>query len=106
VVVAGALWPTPGEWLLLLLVGVCAQLAQIYLTRGLARMPAGPATVILYLQILFATLWGILFLGERPDLWTAAGALLILAGTVIAAKARSRQRPGLRGEGVTVESPE
>lgn len=34
------------------------------------------------------------------------GVDLILAGTVIAAKARSRPRPGRRSEGVTVESPE
>lgn len=80
------LWPTPGEWLLLLGVGAAAQTAQVYLTRGIKHLPAARATVVLYAQVVFATLWGIVLLGERPDLWTAAGSLLVLAGTVVAAR--------------------
>ena len=79
-------WPSPGEWLLLLAVGVLGQAAQILLTRGLRHVGAGSAGVILYLQILFATLWGLAVLGERPGLWTLGGSLLVLAGTVVASR--------------------
>ncbi len=80
------LWPTAGEWVLLLAVGAAAHGGQIFLTRGMKSLTAAGASVILYLQILFATLWGLLVLGERPDLWTLTGSLLVLGGTLTAAR--------------------
>ena len=38
--------------------------------------------------MLFATLWGLLIFGERPDGWTVTGALLILAGSLRVATER------------------
>lgn len=95
----GAFWPTGREWLLLLAVGVSAQVAQVAMTRGMRQVPVGSATVIMYMQILFATLWGLLFLGEVPDLWTLAGALAILAGTAVVALGR-RTPPARRARAV------
>ncbi len=76
-----ARWPTPLEWLVLLGVGVSAQIAQLYMTRGLGMERAGRAMSVAYVQVLFAALWGILFFGERPDLWAAGGAVLVLGST-------------------------
>jgi len=81
-----ALWPTPYEWLLLLAVGVTTFIGQVCLTRGLALLPAGRATSISTTQILFATLLGVTFFGEAPDLLSIGGGLLILLGTWFAAK--------------------
>ncbi|HYX92924.1 MAG TPA: DMT family transporter [Myxococcaceae bacterium] len=75
--------PTPREWVLLLGVAVATQAAQVFLTHGLHREPAGRATAISYLQIVFAAAWGLLFLGEIPDPMTIGGAALI-GGSVIA----------------------
>ncbi|MCP4655542.1 MAG: DMT family transporter, partial [bacterium] len=80
------IWPDGREWLLLIGVGVCAQVAQIFMTRGIKLLPAGTATAIMYLQIVFSALWGALFLAELPDRWTVAGSLSILLGTVIAVR--------------------
>ncbi len=80
------LWPTPSEWGLLLSVGVLTQTAQLFLTRGLMRERAGRAMSVSYVQVLFAALWGFLFFGNRPTLLTAAGALLVLAGTIAVAR--------------------
>ncbi len=92
----GALWPNVNEWLLLAAVALLAQCAQVALTRGMRHVQAGAAMTVLYLQVLFATLLGALILGEIPGLWTLAGSLLILAGTVGAvvgtAEARSLRR--------------
>ncbi len=85
-------WPSPWEWLLLAAVGVAAQGGQVTLTRGMKHVTAASASVILYLQILFATLWGLAVLGEQPGLWTLGGSLLVLGGTVVAAR-----RPRLPG---------
>jgi drug/metabolite transporter (DMT)-like permease len=74
--------PTGWEWLALLGVGVTTQIAQIFLTRGLAHEKAGAAMSIGYIQIVFAIAWGVLLFGERPDLPTLAGAGLVVAGTL------------------------
>jgi len=73
--------PSPVEWLVLLGIGVSTYGGQVLFTRGLALEPAGRATAIAYVQIVFAALWSTIFFGEAPDLWTAAGALLVVAST-------------------------
>ncbi len=81
-----ALWPTPFEWLLLIAIGVVTQASQICLTRGLKLLPAGRATAIGTMQILFASLMGVSFFGEIPDVLSVVGGLLILGGTWIVAR--------------------
>ncbi len=79
-------WPTPLEWAFLLGAGLAGQVGQIGLTRGLKHVEAAAGTVLLYLQIVFASLWGLIFLGERPDTWTIGGSLLVLGGIVTSAR--------------------
>ncbi len=83
-------WPSAVEWLLLLGIGITTQIAQIFLTWGLHAEKAARATAVSYVQILFATLWGIVFFAEYPDLATIAGATLIVAGVIIVGR---RRRP-------------
>lgn len=84
-VIKDFVWPRGWEWVLLLGVGVTTQIAQVYLTRGLALEPAGRAMTIIYVQILFAAAWGALFFGEIPGLLSLAGSALIIAGTIYVA---------------------
>jgi drug/metabolite transporter (DMT)-like permease len=84
-------WPTGREWAVLAGVGLATQIAQVYLTRGLQLEPAGRATAVGYLQVVFAAAWGLLFFGERPGLWTVGGTLLVVAGTLALTMARQRQ---------------
>ncbi|MEZ4271836.1 MAG: DMT family transporter [Myxococcota bacterium] len=79
------LWPTPGEWLLLLGLGITTQIAQVTMTRGLALLPAGPATTIGCLQIVFATFLGWVFFAEIPQGWAVLGAILVICSTVVIA---------------------
>jgi drug/metabolite transporter (DMT)-like permease len=76
-------WPTPVEWLLLFGVGVTTQLAQVSMTRGLQMERTARATTVGYLQVAFAVVWGLLVLGEVPDVWTLAGATVII-GSILA----------------------
>ena len=85
-----SVWPTPLEWGFLLLVAVTAQAGQVFLTRGLQLEPAGKATAIGYLQVVFAAVWGAFFFAERPDGWVMAGAAIILGSTLILAVLHSR----------------
>lgn len=86
-------WPTALEWLGLLGIALTAQWGQIYLTRGFHRLMAARATVVLYSQIVFATLWGWLILGEQPGVVTAVGAAAILAGTALCVGDRTHETP-------------
>ncbi len=80
-------WPTAWEWLFLIAgVAGCAQVAQVFLTKGLHAMKAGRAMAVSYLQIVFATLWGILAFHEIPDLWSLLGAGLVIGGTVLVSR--------------------
>ncbi len=74
--------PTGWLWAGLVAVGLTTHAAQVLLTRGLSIVPAGRAMTISYVQIVFATLWGVLFFGERPDAWLFLGAALIVGSTM------------------------
>jgi len=90
--VASGVWPRGWDWLVLLGVGVFAQIGQVCLTRGLALEPAGRAMAISYVQIAFATLWGVLFFGEIPGVATLLGSLLVICGAAIGARAVLRSQ--------------
>ena len=79
-------WRTPdlaalGLMGLLVIFGTVSQLLLIRaLTEGEASMLAPFA----YTGLIFATIWGVIFYRELPDLWTIVGALVIVAaGTYV-----------------------
>ncbi len=85
-------WPTAWEWGALLGIGIATQIAQVYMTRGLQLEPAGRATAISYLQVLFAATWGVLFFHEIPGALTILGAGVIVLSTLRVAT-RHRRTP-------------
>ena len=94
--IARWVWPTPLEWTVLLGVGIATQIAQIFLTRGLHRLPAGRATTIGTTQVVFATMWGWLVFGVLPDALAMAGAVLIVAGVLAARRGAPAGSPSPR----------
>lgn len=84
--------PTPPEWAALAGIGVTTQIAQVYMTRGLQLEPAGRATAVGYLQIVFAATWGAIIFAEWPDRWSIAGALVILGSTLLLVRSRRSPR--------------
>lgn len=78
--VAPDLW----GWCLLLGVGVSTQIAQLALTKGLARERAGRAVSIGYLQIAIAALLGWALFDQVPGAWSWAGILVIVLSLVLA----------------------
>ena len=85
--------PTVAEWIVLIGIGITTQIAQVYMTHGLQLEPTGRATAVGYLQIVFAAIWGALLLGERPDGWSAVGAIVIVGGTMLISMRRRRPTP-------------
>ena len=79
-------WPDATGWLLLIGIGVSTQIAQVALTKGLAREAAGRASAMGYLQVAVATVFGAAFFGTWPDAWSTAGMLLILGSLLAVAR--------------------
>ena len=72
--------PTWDEWLLLIGIGIATQLAQTSMTKGLQIEKTGRATMVGYVQIIFAGAWGAILFGEAITSWTVFGAVIVLAG--------------------------
>lgn len=60
---------------LLAIFGTCSQLLLI---RALMAGEASMLAPFAYAGLIFATLWGLLFFAEIPDMWTVIGALVIV----------------------------
>ena len=83
-------WPSTTGWLLLLGIGITTQIAQIAMTKGLAREPAGRATTVGYLQVAFATVAGAVAFGAWPNAWSWGGMGLILLSLLASTRAWRR----------------
>ncbi len=76
--------PTAYEALLLLGIGLAVQGAEMLLKRPLHREPAGRVAAVGYLQVVYASLFGVLIFGETLSPLAVAGALLVIAGALLA----------------------
>ena len=78
-------WTTPNwnELVWIIGIGLFTQLGQTFLTIGLKNLPASEASIINYLQVLFGSIWGILFFREIININFLLGASLVLLGTII-----------------------
>ena len=72
------------------LVGVFSVIAQHLIILAYRAAPAGVVAPSQYSQIIWATLFGIIFFGERPDGWVAVGASIIIASGVFVGWRESR----------------
>lgn len=72
---------TSKQLIFMLLAGVAAMGGQMNITAAYTYAPAKEISIFDYSQVLFAALWGILFFGELPDVYSFAGyAIIIGAG--------------------------
>ena len=78
-------WVTPNlnEYYWIIGIGLFTQLGQTFLTLGLKNFPASEASTINYLQVLFGSIWGVLFFSEIININFLFGTLLVLLGTII-----------------------
>lgn len=86
--------PNPNLWLLLLLLGAVASLAQLLLTRAYSHAPAAEVGPFSYSTVVFAAMLGWLFWGEVLDKLSFIGAILVcLAGILTIRFAGRRVAP-------------
>ena len=80
---------TPRQWLFLVLTGIAAAGGQIFITRAYACAPAKEISVYDFSIVIFAAIFGFLFLHQRPD-WLSIAGYVIIIGTAVL-KWRQRQ---------------
>lgn len=86
-------WVDPGAdgWFWLALIGVIAYLQQVYVAKAISKVPFMVLIPINFVSLVFSTIFGYCVYTQKPDAWTAAGAVVILLSTVYNA-ARSRKQ--------------
>ena len=71
------------QFLCLLAAGGCAAIAQFAITAAYKYAPASQISVFDYSQVLFASIWGMMFFDEVPDHISIIGYVLILSMAVL-----------------------
>jgi drug/metabolite transporter (DMT)-like permease len=87
----------PTDWALVAVLGIFQiGVAYLFLIRGLVRVRAFEASLLLLLEPVLNPIWAWLVHGERPGAWSIAGASVILLATGVKswADARGSLRPG------------
>lgn len=77
-----------------LLVGALGTGAQFCLIKSFSMAEASVVAPFAYVGIVLATIWGILFYQEFPDIWTLTGALVIVAAGLFVWHSETRARNG------------
>lgn len=95
--------PQGVEWLIILGVGLSAQMAQYCLTRSYQLAEIATVSIVNYSGIVFSILLGIVIFGEHFNLPTYAGMVLVLLGVVCNVLLKTR-RPVLSSRTQTGET--
>jgi drug/metabolite transporter (DMT)-like permease len=92
-----AIWPTPKQLGLSLVLGVLASGGQWVVILAHRIAPASLLAPFFYSQLLWVSVLGFLVFGNLPDVWTIVGATIIAAsGLYTAHRERVRRQEGRR----------
>ena len=83
------LLPTGLELVLLLSVGFFMSVGQHLITLAIAKSTAARASILLYMEVVFAAVFGYLLFHEIPDQMTVLGVAIIVAGAILLSMKKS-----------------
>lgn len=87
------------------LVGLFSAFAQHLIIQAYRAAPAAVISPIQYSQILWATIFGMIFFNERPDIWVAVGASIIIASGLFVVWRESRANVSTRSPVLRTTNP-
>jgi drug/metabolite transporter (DMT)-like permease len=79
-------WPTPREWVLLLVIGISVQIAQIFMTKGYQSERASRVAHLNYLMVLYSLVIGYVAFDEKLHIVSVVGIGVLLLGVIGASK--------------------
>ncbi|KAJ1920370.1 hypothetical protein H4219_001345 [Mycoemilia scoparia] len=80
------------EWAMLLSVGLTSVFLQMFLTVGLQLAPAGPATLVRNLDVVFSYIFSIVLFNEIPDFIGILGSILVVGCSLSLSLIRKARR--------------
>jgi drug/metabolite transporter (DMT)-like permease len=82
---SGLVWvqPVGMDWFYLLLVGVTTQIAQYFMTKSYQKEEVSKVSILNYIGLIYALLFGYFLFDEQFNLLTYLGMLLVIAGVVL-----------------------
>ncbi|KNC48730.1 transmembrane protein 20 [Thecamonas trahens ATCC 50062] len=81
------------EWLGSIGIGICGFTGQSLINLGVQSTAAGTASVIRLLDVVFAFIWQIIILHDRPLPWSIVGAIIIMCSITAKTWIKLRQSP-------------
>jgi drug/metabolite transporter (DMT)-like permease len=97
-------WPSPREWLLVLLAGAFGLLGQLLLTWAYRWVETMIAGIVSQFTVIIAMALGVVFVGDRMNVLTIAGTLITIGG-VASVIALTRNRPQLIAPAIPGSQP-
>ena len=83
---------TPTDWAMVVFLGVVQiGIAYGFLVRGVSRVPALEASLILLAEPVLSPVWAWLAHGETPTVWALVGGAIILGATIAMTLSRDRK---------------
>ncbi|MBD3402995.1 EamA family transporter [candidate division GN15 bacterium] len=80
--------PNPLDWVILLIIGICVTIAQVYMTRAYQADRASNISNFNYLGVVFALAFGLTIFGEHIEPLAFGGIVLIVFGTLMSSRYR------------------
>lgn len=88
----GWAWVGIGDWVLALALGLVASAGQYLMVQAYRFAPASLLAPFSYSSLLWSMVLGWALFGALPDVWTLAGAVVIVAAGMVAARPERRAR--------------
>lgn len=88
--IAQWVWPSPLEWMILIVIGLLTQFAQLFMTISYKVARASHVAIFNYLGVVLALIIGWIFFTEKPEINALFGILLILASVILTTRLSRR----------------
>ncbi|MEL6536217.1 MAG: DMT family transporter [Bacteroidota bacterium] len=105
---SAAVWVQPQgwEWLYLIMVGLCTQIAQYFLTKSYQLEEISKVSSLQYTGIVYGLLYGWLFFDEQLAFMAYVGIGLVLLGVILNMRFKNRLDKRVKLQGARAQAPD
>lgn len=75
--------PVGLDWLYLVIIGLCTQVAQFFMTKAYQKEELSKVSILSYISIIYSLVFGYLLFDETFNLITYGGMALVLGGVIL-----------------------
>lgn len=75
--------PQGWDWVILIMVGLCTQVAQFFMTKAYQKEELNKISILSYVSIIYSLLFGYFLFDESFNMITYVGMVLVLVGVIL-----------------------